>query len=147
MKVAIDIDGVVSDMYWREPLMVEEGMDAFFSKGIEDKPIMPGVELVKSLMMAGHDIVWITGRPEKYKEDTLKWLANNIYDGKPEKVHRLVMRENAELLNNIYAKVKYYKREKPDLVIEDFTDITELLNQCGIMTMIVRYCPDRKADS
>jgi phosphoglycolate phosphatase-like HAD superfamily hydrolase len=71
----VDIDGVLADV--RHRLRYVEGRrkdwDAFFAAAVDDEPLPQGVELANRL--AGqHTIVYLTGRPERCRDDTEAWL-------------------------------------------------------------------------
>jgi hypothetical protein len=72
----VDIDGVVADV--RHRLHLVEGRPKrwpeFFAAAADDPPLATGVALVLELA-ADHDVVWLTGRPERTRAATVGWLA------------------------------------------------------------------------
>jgi len=88
----VDIDGVVADV--RHRLHFIEGKprqwDRFFAAADQDPPLPQGVALVKELA-ADHDVVWLTGRPERTRRATRTWLAAQ---GLP--TESLIMRPNRD---------------------------------------------------
>lgn len=71
-----DLDGTLADV--RHRLHHVEGRprdwDAFFAAAVEDGPLTQGIEL--ALASAGEcEVVYVTGRPESCRADTLDWLA------------------------------------------------------------------------
>ncbi len=84
----VDIDGVVADV--RHRLRHLEGRrkdwDAFFSAAVDDPPHAEGIAIVGQLA-ADHEVVFLTGRPERCRADTERWLEEHGIGG-----HRLVMR-------------------------------------------------------
>ncbi|OHV36982.1 MULTISPECIES: phosphatase domain-containing protein [Pseudofrankia] len=72
----IDVDGVVADVRHRLGFLRQRPGDwnAFFAAATADPPLPQGVELVLGLA-ADHDVVWLTGRPERSRADTESWLA------------------------------------------------------------------------
>lgn len=72
----IDIDGVVADVRHRLHHLESrpKDWDSFFAAAGEDPPLAEGLALVRQLA-ADHDIVYLTGRPERLRSVTERWLA------------------------------------------------------------------------
>jgi hypothetical protein len=72
----IDIDGVVADVRHRLHLVESrpKRWAEFFTAADDDPALEPGVALVGELA-ADHDVVWLTGRPERTRRATVTWLA------------------------------------------------------------------------
>ena len=74
----IDLDGVVADV--RHRLHHLEGSardwDAFFA-GIPDDPVLPEGRAVVDRLAGDHDLVYLTGRPERFRPATLAWLERH----------------------------------------------------------------------
>ncbi|MFD3519009.1 hypothetical protein [Streptomyces sp. NPDC058653] len=85
-----DLDGTLADTAHRQHFLERRPKDwkAFFDAAPGDTPLAEGVALV--LTSAEEcEVVYLTGRPERCREDTLVWLrANGLPDG------RLFMRRN-----------------------------------------------------
>src|SRR5689334_10366607 len=71
----IDIDGVVADVRHRLRFLDRrpKDWDGFFAAAEHDLPLEVGLTLVRELA-AGHDVVWLTGRPERLRKVTTAWL-------------------------------------------------------------------------
>jgi hypothetical protein len=84
----VDIDGVVADVTHR--LHHLEGRrkdwDAFFAAAVDDPPHEEGLAIVARLA-EDHEVVYLTGRPERCRPDTEWWLERHGIGG-----HRLHMR-------------------------------------------------------
>lgn len=89
----VDIDGVVADVRHRVGHLETRPPDwgAFFSEADLDPPLPTGVARVRELLDAGHEIIWLTGRPEWLRPITRRWLADQ---GLP--VDVLLMRPNGD---------------------------------------------------
>jgi hypothetical protein len=89
----VDIDGVVADVRHRVGHLQQYPPDwgGFFSAAALDPPLPRGVDRVHALTASGHDIVWLTGRPEWLRRVTENWLAEQ---GLPAGV--LLMRPNSD---------------------------------------------------
>ncbi|MGI8880686.1 MAG: hypothetical protein ACR2KJ_09325 [Jatrophihabitans sp.] len=72
----IDIDGVVADVRHRLHHIAHRPprWDAFFAAAQDDPALPEGLELV-ALLSASHRIVWLSGRPERLRAVTERWLA------------------------------------------------------------------------
>jgi len=72
----IDVDGVVADVRHRLRFLRQRpgDWDAFFAAATADPPLPQGVDLVLGLA-ADHEVVWLTGRPERSRTDTEQWLV------------------------------------------------------------------------
>lgn len=75
-----------------------------------DNPL-PTVEIIKSLIRSGHSIIYFSGRTEKCREESTKWIIEHIGHA-PDLHMRKVgdMRNDAiikEELYNLYIKDKY----------------------------------------
>ncbi len=89
-----DIDGTVADARHRLHLIAgpadHEHWVRFFDAAVDDPPLAEGVARAKELA-ATHDIVWLTGRPERIRGLTETWLERHgLPDG------RLLMLPNGE---------------------------------------------------
>jgi hypothetical protein len=74
---AVDLDGVVADVRHRLPYLERSPKDwnRFFAAAPQDEVLPEGRAVVDQLLESGHDIVWITGRPERCRRDTVAWLS------------------------------------------------------------------------
>lgn len=89
----VDIDGVVADVRHRVGHLEGYPPDwgSFFSEADLDPPLPTGVARVRQLVDAGHEIMWLTGRPEWLRRITRRWL---LAQGLP--VDVLLMRPNGD---------------------------------------------------
>lgn len=80
----IDIDGVVSDMRHRLHLLEQEPRDweAYFDALSLDAALPQGIALVLALRHE-HDVIWMTGRPERIREPTELWLRGHGLPSSP----------------------------------------------------------------
>ena len=71
----IDLDGVVADVRHRLPFIrgTPRDWDRFFA-GIDDDPPLPEGLAVVHQLAADHDLVYLTGRPERTRAATQAWL-------------------------------------------------------------------------
>ena len=75
----IDLDGVLADVRHRLHHVERrpKDWDAFFDAAVEDPVLPEGRAVVDRLVAEGHEVVYLTGRPERCRADTLGWLERN----------------------------------------------------------------------
>ncbi|MFE6939011.1 phosphatase domain-containing protein [Streptomyces chartreusis] len=85
-----DLDNTLADTAHRQPFLERKprDWDAFFAAAPQDPPIEEGVAMARASGEAC-EVVYLTGRPERCRRDTLDWLAAH---GLPE--GRVYMRRN-----------------------------------------------------
>ncbi len=115
---AVDLDGVLADVRHRLPHLAghRKDWDAFFAAAPDDPPLAEGLAVVTRLT-ADHDVVYVTGRPERCRRDTLEWLRRH---GLP--TGRLVMRREGDRRPARLTKVALLRRlagERPVAVLVD----------------------------
>jgi len=114
----VDLDGVLADVRHRLPHLAghRKDWDAFFAAAPDDPPLAEGLAVVTRLT-ADHDVVYVTGRPERCRRDTLEWLRRH---GLP--TGRLVMRREGDRRPARLTKVALLRRlagERPVAVLVD----------------------------
>ena len=77
MIYIFDIDGTLSDTSHRLHFIEKEPKDwaGFFAAAENDEPIWEVITVARSLSVAGHTIVMMTGRSESSRALTMKWLG------------------------------------------------------------------------
>jgi hypothetical protein len=114
-----DIDGVLADVRHRLHHVAARPKDweAFFAAAPLDPPIAEGVGAVATAARAGNVVVYLTGRPERCRDATLAWLAEN---GLPE--GELFMRDDADRRPARMTKVATLRRLSRGYRIGAFVD-------------------------
>lgn len=83
MIVICDIDGTAANIDHRRHLVEKKGApvdwDKFFSLMVYDIPNRWCQELLTALFAVGHEIFFVSGRPDKYRDQTRDWL-HQYYD-------------------------------------------------------------------
>ncbi|MFD4576217.1 hypothetical protein ACFWNK_27145 [Streptomyces sp. NPDC058417] len=87
-----DLDNTLAATAHRQPFLERRprDWDAFFAAAPDDPPIPEGVALARESARAC-EVVYLTGRPERCRADTLEWLARH---GLPE--GRVFMRRDGD---------------------------------------------------
>ena len=72
----VDIDGVVADVRHRLAFLDRrpKDWDGFFDAAVDDPLLPEGAAVVAELAARGLTVVWVTGRPERCRRDTQRWL-------------------------------------------------------------------------
>ncbi|KOV64685.1 nucleotidase [Streptomyces sp. MMG1121] len=95
--------------------------DGFFAAAPQDPPITEGVALAVA-STAECEIVYLTGRPERCRRDTLDWLAAH---GLPE--GRVFMRGNADRRPARFTKLEILRRLAQGREVRVLVDDDELV--------------------
>ena len=132
--VICDIDGTVANNDHRQALLKGfKDWDAFFDEMHLDEPIWPIINLVNELHDDNKKIVFITGRPERYREKTTIWLKAYFNFE-----ISLYMREDNDKENKLISKLKIYEQNfsKYDvhLVIDNDESLLEMWENLGLTT-------------
>ncbi|WP_377268166.1 hypothetical protein [Peterkaempfera sp. SMS 1(5)a] len=126
-----DLDGTLADTSHRLHFLDRRPRDwaAFFAAAPQDPPLPRGVELA----LAGteeYETVYLTGRPERCRRDTVDWLArHNLPDG------RLLMRRGQDRRPARVTKPELLKRlargRVVALVVDDDRLVCEAYRRAG----------------
>ena len=107
-RVAVfDIDGVLADVRHRLH-HIESGRrdwDGFFASVAEDPPLAEGCQAAREAVESGLALIYLTGRPERCRADTVRWLGQH---GLPE--GDLIMRRDADRRPARILKVEALRR-------------------------------------
>ncbi|KUN02942.1 hypothetical protein AQI95_25800 [Streptomyces yokosukanensis] len=118
-----DLDNTLADTAHRQHFLDAKPRDwaGFFAAAPADPPLAEGVALVVDSARTC-EVVYLTGRPERCRRDTLDWLAAH---GLPEgPVH---MRGNADRRPARFAKLEILRRLAQDREIRVLVDDDELV--------------------
>jgi len=137
----VDIDGVVADVRHRLHLVEHrpKRWAEFFARAVDDPPLAEGVALVTELS-AGHDIVWLTGRPERTRRATVRWLAEQ---GLP--AGTLLMRPDGDFRPARYTKREELRRlrgrRRIAVVVDDDPEVASTLAEDGFPVRLADWLP------
>ena len=127
-----DIDGVLADVRHRLHHVAARPKDwqAFFDAAPDDPALAEGLAAVATAHGAGHVVIYLTGRPERCRRDTLAWLAAQ---GLP--AGDLHMRDDADRRPARMTKVATLRRLARRYRIEGFVDddaaVVEAVRRAG----------------
>ncbi|TXC94751.1 hypothetical protein [Streptomyces sp. ISID311] len=134
-----DLDGTLADAGHRQHLLERTPRDwkAFFAAATEDPPLAEGVALALR-STEDCEVVYLTGRPERCRRDTLAWLAQH---GLPE--GRLWMRPDHDRRPARLTKLEILRRIAQDRQVRHVVDDDELVcdacEQAGFPVIRARW--------
>jgi hypothetical protein len=137
----IDIDGVVADVRHRLQLIqgTPRRWDEFFAAAADDPPLPDGVALVLKLA-ADHDIVWLTGRPERNRRLTTAWLAAQGLPTEP-----LLMRPNRDFRPARLTKLEQLRTLRGErevaVVVDDDPEVVAMVAGEGFAVTLADWLP------
>ncbi|MGW3956467.1 phosphatase domain-containing protein [Streptomyces sp. NPDC004752] len=118
-----DLDNTLADTAHRQRFLRSGPRDwnGFFAAAPQDPPIAEGVALAKESAREC-DIVYLTGRPERCRRDTLDWLdAQGLPRG------RVFMRRDADRRPARFTKLEILRRLARDREVRVLVDDDELV--------------------
>jgi hypothetical protein len=130
--ILCDIDGTVANNDHRQHFLKgKKDWDGFFSELSKDTPITPIINLVNDEHASGMEIVFLTGRPERYRYSTTLWLKE-YFDFE----FRLLMRKDNDQTNKIIVKEEIFdanfKIHQINSVIDNDEQLLEMWRGKGI---------------
>lgn len=139
--VLVDIDGTISDASDRAAKYLGEckkDWDGFYNACGEDKPIKPIIEVVE-VLSTNFEIVYCTGRRESCREDTIKWLDENIkLFGNIRRCHDILFRKDGDKRHDTVVKPRMldeYLKCNPDtevaVILEDRNSMVKKWRELG----------------
>ena len=132
--VICDIDGTVANNDHRQHLLQGfKTWDKFFGALDKDTPIQEEINYVKQLNQNGKEIVFITGRPERYRKKTTAWLEN-YFDFEI----KVLMRKDNDIRDKVSVKKDIFRenfsKEEIFITIENDKDLVALWRGLGLKT-------------
>jgi hypothetical protein len=126
-----DIDGVLADVTHRLHHLDRKPKDwkGFFADAPLDPPLPEGVALAQEAAL-DCEVVYVTGRPELCRRDTVRWLREHqLPEG------RLVMRSTRDRRPARYAKPELLRDVAGDrvvaVVVDDDLEVCDAYEQAG----------------
>ena len=145
--IAFDIDGTLADISHRLHFIEgsKKDWDSFYANMADDKPIQGMVDICNALWAAGHPIVFITGRPEKYRELTVDWLSKQfmpLFKYLVDINVALHMRKDGDRRPDVEVKKEIYedlKAKGVDVVMafEDRSRVVQMWRDAGVRCLQV----------
>lgn len=147
--IIVDIDGTISNYQHRKHYIgsiLRERHDCYesaqwdnFNKAcVDDKPITEVISILKWARNASNTkIILMTGRNDKYRGETIAWLARHNV-----KYDRLLMRRYGDTRSDVDVKIELYnQRVAPNhhvlFVLEDRDKVVEMWRELGLRCLQV----------
>lgn len=136
-----DLDGTLADTAHRQHHLEGRRRDwaRFFAAAVDDPPLAEGVRLALSSAKEC-EVVYLTGRPERCRRDTVAWLARQ---GLPE--GRLHMRRDDDRRPARRTKLEILQRLGRDRTVRMLVDDDELVcdaaELAGFTVVRARWTP------
>jgi len=132
-----DLDGTICDISHRLHFIKREkpDWDGFFRACVDDTPKMPIIRTLRALYHGGAAIVYVSGRSDLVKQETMTWLAEfgcppgPLFMRKADD-HREDHVVKAELLEEV-AKIQYPGDWCIEAVFEDRKQVVEMYRKRG----------------
>tara|TARA_B100001057_G_C22832155_1_gene943793 strand:- start:660 stop:1082 length:423 start_codon:yes stop_codon:yes gene_type:complete len=136
--VLCDIDGTVANNDHRQHFLEgKKDWDGFFSELINDVPISQIINEVNKHYMTGKKIIFLTGRPERYRYSTTLWLKENF-----EFEFELLMRKNNDYRNKLAIKNEIFENNfltnEIYCIYDNDKDLIRMWENKGINSILVK---------
>lgn len=134
--IVVDIDGTIAKMGDRLKYILQKprDYDSFYAKCLEDEPIHPIIELVKSMYLSGFEIVFCTGRIDSVRKESTKWISKHLPFLKDD--IKIIMRKSGDKRPDTEVKPEIlseagYDTEKVLFILEDRTCVVDMWRKLG----------------
>jgi phosphoglycolate phosphatase-like HAD superfamily hydrolase len=130
-----DIDGVLADVRHRLHLVAgrPKDWDRFFAAAADDPPLATGVQLARASAQ-DCEVVYLTGRPERCRADTVAWLDRH---GLPP--GELKMRRGRDFRPSRVAKLELLRRlartRTVAVAVDDDAQVCDAYERAGFPVM------------
>ena len=136
--VLCDIDGTVANNDHRQHFLEgKKDWDGFFSELINDVPISQIINEVNKHYTTGKKIIFLTGRPERYRYSTTLWLKENF-----EFEFELLMRKNNDYRNKLAIKNEIFENNfltnEIYCIYDNDNDLIRMWENKGINSILVK---------
>jgi hypothetical protein len=145
----VDLDGVVADVRHRLQFLQSrpKDWDQFFAAASADPAHPKGLAVVARLA-DDHEIVFVTGRPDRLREGTIDWLETHGLG-----THRLVMRPEGDRRPAAQVKRELIDTLARDrdigIVVDDDALVLDAVRDAGYPTFVAdwerRHAEDERA--
>ena len=135
--ILCDIDGTIANNDHRQHfLQGKKDWDGFFSELINDEPIVRIIKKINAYHDAGKNIIFLTGRPERFRYSTTLWLKENF-----EFEFKLLMRKDSDYRNKLEVKEEIFNENFSsndiECIFDNDKDLIKMWNEKGIKTVFV----------
>lgn len=137
MSYVFDLDGTLANIDHRLHFIRGETKDwkSFFAACVDDKPIVPTIEILNALVEWGNDIWIVTGRSEEVRQQTVEWLNKYVVLSGD---YNLIMRKEGDYRSDVEIKREWfqllgcYGQNKITAVFEDRANVVKMWRELGL---------------
>ncbi|MFJ2606435.1 HAD family acid phosphatase [Streptomyces sp. NPDC087425] len=140
-----DLDNTLADTSHRQRFLERSPRDwnAFFAAAPHDPPLAEGVALART-SAEECEIVYLTGRPERCRRDTLDWLtAHGLPEG------RLYLRRDADRRPARHTKLEVLRRlartRQIRMLVDDDALVCDAARQAGFTVVLADWIAPSEA--
>ncbi|MFZ4237253.1 LNS2 domain-containing protein [Streptomyces murinus] len=140
-----DLDNTLADTAHRQHFLQRrpKDWDGFFGAAPADPPLAEGVELARR-SARNCEVVYLTGRPERYRRDTLDWLAAHELPAGD-----LYMRGDADRRPARFTKLATLRRlarsREVRFLVDDDAVVCDDAERAGFTVVRARWAEDSAA--
>lgn len=108
--IIVDLDGTLCNTAHRQHHMEleQKNWKAFYEALIYDEHHEWCVALISAMLASGHEIIFVSGRPEDYRQETEGWLHDHAISLATEP-HPLFMRKTGDFRKDAIVKTEIYQ--------------------------------------
>jgi len=143
----VDIDGVLADVRHRlEHVSTRpKDWDAFFAAAPRDAVLPQGLQRCLDLA-ADNTVIYLTGRPERCRTDTIEWLRGNGFPDGDVVMRPDVDRRPARLFKLNQAR-RLARRDVVAVIVDDDEAVVDTLRTEGFTVEHATWMHDAEAES
>lgn len=135
--ILVDIDGTVADHFDEVGQQLRGHYE--YSKVLDDLPMPDIIEIVQALQDAGNYVIFMSGREDFSRNDTVEWLAR--YGFEPGS-YKLFMRVTGDHRKDFVIKYEIFRAHIADYydilcVIDDRTQVVQMWRSIGVRALQV----------
>lgn len=138
----VDIDGVLADVRHRLVHVQRrpKDWDAFFAAAPDDTPLPEGLSRARELADRA-ELVYLTGRPERCRQDTEAWLAKHGFPYarvlmRPDTDRRPARRFKLDLVRQLSSDAEV------DVIVDDDALVVDTLRTAGFAVEHAQWMPE-----
>lgn len=133
VAIICDLDGTLALLNGRSP----------YDASNSDKDLLnePVAAIVRQFQQAGTHIVFLSGREDKFREPTMRFLNEHLG---PEFPHELLMRKTGDMRKDAIIKEEILRAEilpryKVNFVLDDRNQVVDMWRSIGLTCLQVNY--------
>lgn len=128
-----DLDGTIADCSHRLHFIEKKNWSAFFAACTDDKPIADVIWLIRLLHDAGQKIIYMSGRSDEVRHQTIEWLHTHHLPSGPLYMrrhgdHRPDSLVKSELVDEV---IREYSRDQIAGIFDDRQQVVDMYRQRG----------------